>query len=88
VAVEPAGPPFENVALSEGAARAWGVTDIPITFDPPVADPAEFKTAQQEAPDEADLIRCRLQEAPAHRLANLINIPVLLITAEASYHSV
>jgi pimeloyl-ACP methyl ester carboxylesterase len=87
VAVEPAGPPFENVILSEGVARAWGVTDIPITYDPPVVDPAELKTAQQEAPDEADLIRCRLQESPAHRLANLINIPVLVVTAEASYHS-
>jgi pimeloyl-ACP methyl ester carboxylesterase len=88
VAVEPSGPPFEDAVLREGAARAWGVADIPITYDPPVADPAEIKTAQQEAADGSDLVRCRLQQAPAHHFANLTNIPVLLVTAEASYHSV
>ena len=88
VAVEPSGPPFEDAALREGAARAWGVTDIPITYDPPAADPSEIKTGQEEKPDQDDLVRCRLQEAPARRLANLTRIPVLVVTAEASYHSV
>jgi len=35
VAVEPAGPPFQNAVLGTDEARAWGVIDIPITYDPP-----------------------------------------------------
>ena len=31
VAVEPAGPPFQNTVFGTDKARAWGVTDIPIT---------------------------------------------------------
>src|SRR5207248_11553559 len=88
VAVEPSGPPFEEAVLREGAARAWGVADIPITYDPPIADPPEIKTAQEEVADGPDLVRCRLQQPPQHRLVNLTNIPMLLVTAEASYHSV
>jgi pimeloyl-ACP methyl ester carboxylesterase len=88
VAVEPSGPPFEDAVLREGAARPWGVTDIPLTYDPPIAAPSEIKIAQQETSDQPDLVRCRLQQAPARRLANLTNIPVLVVTAEASYHSV
>ena len=39
VAIEPAGPPFENTINGTGKGRAWGPTDIPITYDPPVRDP-------------------------------------------------
>jgi pimeloyl-ACP methyl ester carboxylesterase len=38
VAVEPAGPPFQNTLLGTEKARAWGVADIPITYDPPVPE--------------------------------------------------
>jgi hypothetical protein len=74
--------------LREGAARPWGVTDIPITYDPAVANPSEIKSTQEQKPNQADLVRCRLQETPARRLANLTNIPVLVVTAEAAYHAV
>jgi pimeloyl-ACP methyl ester carboxylesterase len=47
IAVEPTGPPFENAVFDRKKARAWGVTDIPITYDPPVDDPTESKTEQQ-----------------------------------------
>jgi pimeloyl-ACP methyl ester carboxylesterase len=88
VAVEPAGPPFEDTVLREGPARPWGLTDIPITYDPPAADPAELKGDRQEAPDAAQLARCREQRSPSRRLPNLASVPVLVVTAEASYHSV
>src|SRR6201987_632814 len=87
VAVEPAGPPFENTVFDTKKARAWGVTDIPITYDPPVSDPAELKVEQQTQPDGPDLVLCWQQQAPARRLANLANIPVVVITTEASYHA-
>jgi pimeloyl-ACP methyl ester carboxylesterase len=87
VAVEPAGPPFQNAVLGIDKARAWGVTDIPIAYDPPVNDPTELKIEQQAQPDGPDLVRCWQQQAPARRLANLADIPVVVITTEASYHA-
>ena len=88
VAIEPSGPPFEGTIIANGRARVWGPTDIPITYDPPVNDPAELKVEQQAKPDGPDLVRCWQQQAPARRLANLVNIPAAVITAEASYHAV
>jgi pimeloyl-ACP methyl ester carboxylesterase len=88
VAVEPAGPPFQNSVLGTEKARAWGVTDIPITYDPPLNDPTELKIEQQDQPDGPDLVVCWQQQAPARRLVNLANIPALVLTAEASYHAV
>ena len=84
VAVEPAGPPFQNTVFGTEKARAWGVADIPITYDPPVNDPADLKIEQQAQPDGPDLVPCWQQQAPARRLANLANVPALVVTAEAS----
>jgi pimeloyl-ACP methyl ester carboxylesterase len=87
IAIEPNGPPFQNAVWDNEKARAWGVTDIPITYDPPVTDPAQLPAEQEAAPDQADLVRCWRQKAPAHALVNLKKIPVMLMTAEASYHA-
>jgi pimeloyl-ACP methyl ester carboxylesterase len=88
VAIEPAGPPFHDAVIGKGKARAWGVTDIPITYDPPITDPSQLQIEQQATPDNPDLARCSEQKAPAHSLVNLRNIPVMMVTSEASYHAV
>jgi pimeloyl-ACP methyl ester carboxylesterase len=87
VAVEPAGPPFQNEVLGNEKARAWGLTDIPIAYDPPVKDPGELKIEQQQQPDGPDLVRCWQQQGPARKLANLTGIPMMVMTTEASYHA-
>jgi len=87
VALEPAGPPFENRIVLEGRARAWGLADLPLAYDPPAADPSELAIEQQTAPDRPDFVRCWRQKPPARRLTNLAGIPVLLVTGEASYHA-
>lgn len=87
VAIEPSGPPFHNVAVGNPKARAWGVTDIPVRYEPPVADPAELQTQKQAAPDADGLVACTLQREPARRLVNLARIPVMVTTAESSYHA-
>jgi pimeloyl-ACP methyl ester carboxylesterase len=87
VALEPAGPPFENVAISEGKARAWGLTDLPLVYDPPAVAPDELAIELQVEPDHRDFVRCWRQKAPARRLKNLAHIPVMLVTGEASYHA-
>jgi pimeloyl-ACP methyl ester carboxylesterase len=87
VALEPAGPPFENAPPFEGKARAWGLADLPLAYDPPAASPAELAVERQAEPDHPDLARCWRQKAPARRLKNLAGLPVLLLTGEASYHA-
>ncbi len=88
VAVEPSGPPFEATINGTGKARAWGPTDIAITYDPPVKDPSELAIEREAKPDGPDLFVCWTQKAPARQLVNLKNIPVMVMAAEASYHQV
>jgi pimeloyl-ACP methyl ester carboxylesterase len=96
VAVEPNGPPFfniDNVPAPEwyrdnpAPARPWGVTAVHLTYDPPISNASELAIARDEKPDAPDLARCWEQKAPAHQLPRLQNIPILVLTAEASYHA-
>ena len=86
IAIEPAGPPFEATIIGTGKARAWGPTDIPITYDPPVKDPADLSIEREAKADGPDLFVCWMQKAPARQLVNLKSIPVVIMAAEASYH--
>jgi len=88
VAIEPSGPPFENTIIGTGKGRAWGVADVPLTYDPPVKEPTELAVVRDEKPDAPDLFVCWMQKAPARQLVNLKNIPAVVVAAEASYHSV
>jgi pimeloyl-ACP methyl ester carboxylesterase len=88
VALEPAGPPFENTILFGGKGRVWGVADLPLTYDPPAKSPGDLGIELQEEPDHPDLVRCWVQKSPPRRLVNLADKPVLLLTGEASYHAV
>lgn len=88
IAIEPAGPPFEVTIIGTGRTRPWGPTDIPITYDPPIKDPAELAIEREAKPDGPDLFTCWMQKAPARQLVNLKNIPVVIMAAEASYHQV
>ena len=88
VAVEPGGPPFENTIIGTGKGRAWGPTDIALTYDPPVKDPGEIAVVRDEKPDGPDMFVCWMQKAPARQLVNLKSIPAVVISAEASYHQI
>jgi pimeloyl-ACP methyl ester carboxylesterase len=96
VAVEPNGPPFfnvENVPAPEwfrdasGQARPWGITAAPLTYDPPVSAASDLAIVRQGKPDGADLARCWEQKPPARQFPRLQGIPILILTAEASYHA-
>ena len=96
LAVEPNGPPFFNVEnvpapewfrMAAVQARPWGVTAVPLTYSPSAAQASELAIVQQDKPDGPDLVRCWLQKAPARQLPNLKTVPILILTAEASYHA-
>jgi pimeloyl-ACP methyl ester carboxylesterase len=72
---------FEDAPVTGGA--NWGITTVPITYDPPVTDPTQLTFVREDTPDGPD-VRCWLQAAPVHKLPNLKGIPQLLVVAEAS----
>ncbi|KAL0957031.1 hypothetical protein HGRIS_003132 [Hohenbuehelia grisea] len=92
VALEPGGPPFQpdtqnqpttpNPALIQ--MHPWGLSEVPMTYDPAVSDPSEF-TLEPIADDPG--YTCVQQSGTPRKWANLLNLPVLVVTAEASWHA-
>jgi hypothetical protein len=96
VAIEPNGPPFFDVeflgapdwfAFSKQPTRKWGITRMPLTFDPPASKPEQIERVLEDAPPSAEHVRCYIQAEPARQLPTLKGIPILILTAEASYHA-
>src|SRR5579864_8928218 len=95
IAVEPNGPPFYQVEntgppdwFKQGnLALPYGITAVPLSYAPPIKDASELKMVQQEKADAPDLVRCYAQAEPARQLPNLQKMPILVLTAEASYHA-
>jgi pimeloyl-ACP methyl ester carboxylesterase len=87
IAIEPNGPPFDQGASFEGNTRAWGITDLPLTFSPPVSKASELAPIREASPDRPDLTRCWKQPEPPRTLSNLIGIPILIVTSETSPHA-
>jgi pimeloyl-ACP methyl ester carboxylesterase len=79
VAIEGGGQPF-------GGANVWGMSTIPVTYDPPVSDPSELKTVTV-TPTEAGIAPYKLQAEPPRRLKNLAGIPIVIVTSEGSFAS-
>jgi pimeloyl-ACP methyl ester carboxylesterase len=87
IAAEPIAPPVENAERgATGPGRLWGLTNLPMTYEPPVKDAAELHPVRQDKADGPDLIPCWVQKEPAHKLVNLEGISVLNVSGEASYH--
>ncbi|KAH3913401.1 hypothetical protein HBI56_083980 [Parastagonospora nodorum] len=86
IALEPAGPPFDGRAPFTGN-KTWGITYEKVEYEPPIGnDSSLLDTVRVPAPD-ADHNDCILQRDPARKLKNLMDIPVLVVTSEASYHA-
>lgn len=81
VALEPKGPPwFERLApVDDQPPRPFGPTAAPLTYDPPLEP-------DQPLPFTVDADSRITQHSPARALANIRGVPVVIVTAEASYH--
>jgi pimeloyl-ACP methyl ester carboxylesterase len=94
VAVEPNGPPVHSVEFvgapdwfKEGpVALSYGITSVPLTYDPPVSNASELKFVKEDKPDGPGLMPCWKQAEPARQLPNL-KMPILVLMSEASYHA-
>jgi pimeloyl-ACP methyl ester carboxylesterase len=95
VAVEPSGPPVHDIENT--GAPDWfkdaertkisGLADVPLAYDPPLTGDAKLEFVRQDQADRPDLVRCWQQKEPPRRLPSLARIPVVIISAEASYHA-
>lgn len=82
IAIEPIGPAFAD--LRTGGKLAWGLTSVPMTFDPPAQSPADLRIEIRKAP-QAGFAECLVQAEPARKLPNLRGIPIVVVTSEASF---
>lgn len=85
IAIEPALSP--TVKPSSAETPYYGVTMTPITYDPPVTDPAQIVHVPQTKPDRPDVLPCWLQGPPVHKLPTLAGIPILIVASQASADS-
>src|SRR5258708_738643 len=94
LAVEPNGPPGRGLEFigppdyfKEGKlALTYGITSVPLTYAPALADPSDLKFVKEDKPDGPGLATCWQQAAPARQLVNL-KMPILVLTSEASYQA-
>lgn len=96
LAVEPNGPPFFDVVnvpapewFRDAATqtRPWGITAAPLAYSPQAANASDLAIIPQETPDGPGLSKCWMQKSPPRQLPNLQKVPILILTAEASYHA-
>jgi pimeloyl-ACP methyl ester carboxylesterase len=93
VAIEPGGPQIGNVDTAKvkytgRTGNAWGITNMPMHYEPPVNSPDDLKTYLEEKSDRPDEVPCYLQKEPVHKLAGWANLHILSISAEGTYHRV
>lgn len=88
ISIEPTGPPFIDGVFSSSRTRIYGLTNIPLTYDPATTDTTAPLQTQVVNNTGTGTGTCIIQAEPARKLVNLRKIPTLLETAEASYHAV
>jgi len=79
IAVEGGGQSFTG-------ANVWGMSTIPVAYDPPVKDVSELKLVDVPSPEEG-VAPYKLQAEPARKLKNLQGIPIVIVTSEGSFAS-
>jgi pimeloyl-ACP methyl ester carboxylesterase len=93
VAIEPGGPQIgivdtAKVKYTGKIGNAWGITNMPMHYDPPVNSPDDLKTYLEEKSERPDEVPCYMQKEPVHKLVSLANLRILSISAEGTYHRV
>jgi pimeloyl-ACP methyl ester carboxylesterase len=80
IAAEPLGPPF--TALS--GPLPYGIANAALTYEPPLGEGEALAWEERPSPGEG-LIAGKVQREPARRLPNLARVPIVVVTAEASW---
>jgi pimeloyl-ACP methyl ester carboxylesterase len=72
----------EGGGAAFGGPNVWGVTDVPLVYDPPVSDPKEL-TTKDVKPASGPAYKLQADNN-VHKLKNLVGIPIVYVTAERS----
>jgi len=93
VAIEPGGPQIgtvdtAKVAYTRKNPDSWGLTPMPMKYDPPFASPSDIKVHLEPSERPGDEVGCYMQDQPVHKLASYQNMHILSISAEGTYHRV
>lgn len=90
VSLEPKGPPFVEAVFNAGSrTRPYGLTTIALNYSPPIINVTTDLVTVKVPSASQELSDCLLQASSTPRkLRNLAKVPMLLVTAEASYHAV
>jgi pimeloyl-ACP methyl ester carboxylesterase len=93
IAIEPGGPQIGTVDTAKVAYTrvnpgSWGLTPMPMKYDPPFNSPAEIKVHLEASERPGDEVGCYMQDEPVHKLVNYQGRRILSISAEATYHRV
>ncbi|KAF8646493.1 hypothetical protein AX16_007184 [Volvariella volvacea WC 439] len=92
ISLESSGPPFVDAVFPPlSPARPYGLTEIPITFDPPITAASDLQRVAVNLTAHTPgswLYTCYQQSAPAQKMVNLADVPMLVVTTESSYHAV
>ena len=67
--------------------RPGGITYSSLTFNPPLKKNESLISALDPNSTKDNLVQCYLQKEPARELSNLKKVSILILSAEASYHS-
>jgi pimeloyl-ACP methyl ester carboxylesterase len=93
VAIEPGGPQIgtvdtAKVAYTRTNPDSWGLTPMPMKYDPPFASQSDIKVHLEPSERPGDEVGCYLQDQPVHKLTSYQNMHILSISAEGTYHRV
>ena len=88
IALEPSGPPYKEIEPRPNhQERLSGLTFSPLTYDPKVTMDSPLVFEQQQDTELSSPLSMWLQTNPPRRLVNLAKVRVVVVTAQASYHS-
>ncbi|EKM55399.1 uncharacterized protein PHACADRAFT_195432 [Phanerochaete carnosa HHB-10118-sp] len=88
LAIEPGGPPFMGAVMNVGPGNFWGVSNIPLNYSPPATSPSDLQPAVVSTDPSLNFTCFQQGTDPPRKLANLVDIPVLMVTSQASFHAV
>lgn len=90
LSLEPSGPPFVDAVFNAGSpVRPYGLAAIPLNYSPPVINVTTDLASVNVPSANVELSDCLLQASSTPRkLNNLAKVPILVVTAESSFHAV
>ncbi|HLK49625.1 MAG TPA: alpha/beta fold hydrolase [Bryobacteraceae bacterium] len=93
VAIEPGGPQIgtadtAKVEYTRVNADSWGLTPMPMKYDPPFHSPKDIKVHLEPSERPGDEVGCYMQDEPVHKLVGFQGMHILSISAEGTYHRV